>query len=112
MSTMSKSIKRVTKEALVIGESSLSAYSKSKSPHKFRQSQLFACLVLKEHLRMNYRSVHSFLSEFGEVRKMLGLKVVPHFTTLQKAGARLLKKGAVRSLLEETLFLYSIKKAG
>ena len=110
MSTLSKSIKKVAKEALVIGEGCFKSYSCSISPQTYRQSQLFACLALKEHLQLDYRGISEFLRDFKEIRDVLGLNSVPHFTTLQKSGARLLNKGAVRSLLEETLFLYTVKK--
>jgi hypothetical protein len=86
----SKSTLIVAQEALKAGQESLSDYRHRKSPHKFTQPQLFACLVVKEFRRMDYRGIWVLLQEWAELRKILGLNKVPHFTTLCAAAQRLL----------------------
>jgi len=99
----SKSPRKVARVALAAGKEAFSDYSHRFSPHKFTQPQLFACLVLKEFEKKDYRGIAQLLEDWPELRQVMGLKFVPHFTTLQKASQRLLKVKHVRSLLKETL---------
>src|SRR5256885_1014732 len=101
----SKSPRMVAMVALAAGKEAFSDYSHKYSPKKFTQPQLFACLVLKEFEKKDYRGVAQLLAEWSELRHALGLRFVPHFTTLQKASVRLLKLGHVRPLVECTVRL-------
>ena len=101
----SKSPWTVARVALAVGKDAFSDYSHRYSPHKFTQPQLFACLVLKEFEKKDYRGIAKLLSEWSALREALGLRFVPHFTTLQKASVRLLKLKHVRSLVERTVRL-------
>ena len=58
------------------------------SPKKFTQHQLFACLVLKNFLRTDYRGLAAYLEDHPALLAILELKQVPHFTTFQKAAHR------------------------
>ena len=86
--------------ALAAGKEAFSDYSHVYSPHKFTQPQLFACLVLKEFEKKDYRGITQFLLDCPDPAAVLELKSVPHFTTLQKASGRLLKQKHVRRLIE------------
>lgn len=66
----------------------LADYSHPKSPRKFTQPQLFACLILKAHLGCTYRRIEELLILMPEVRDAVGLKDVPRFTTLQMFADR------------------------
>src|SRR6266516_3639081 len=101
----SKSPRMVAMVALAAGKEAFSDYSHQFSPRKFTQPQLFACLVLKEFETKDYRGVAQLLTDCSDLRDAIGLKVVPHFTTLQKASRRLLKLAPVRKLLAETVRL-------
>ncbi len=92
MSTTSKSPRRVLKTAYAVAQRTLPAYSHRFSPKKFTQHQLFACLVLKEFLKTDYRGLVEFLADCDSLRAAIELEHVPHFTTVQKAADRLLKK--------------------
>ncbi len=94
MSTTSKSPRRVLKTAYAVAQHALPAYSHRFSPKKFTQHQLFACLVLKEFLKTDYRGVVQVLEDCDSLRAAIELECVPHFTTVQKAADRLLKKNA------------------
>lgn len=89
--------------ALATGKEAFSDYSHKYSPKKFTQPQLFACLVLKEFEKKDYRGVCALLADCSDLRQVIGLAAVPHFTTLQKASRRLLRQDRVRRLLADTV---------
>jgi Transposase DDE domain len=99
----SKSPRMVAMVALATGKEAFSDYSHIYSPHKFTQPQLFACLVLKEFEKKDYRGITQLLADWPDLRNAIGLRSIPHFTTLQKASRRLLKLTHVRRLLGETI---------
>jgi hypothetical protein len=91
---MTKSPRRVAREALALAREALPAYSCPTSRHDYTQPQLFAILALKTFLKTDYRGVVAFLADFPELRADLGLAKVPHHSTLSYAERRLLEKGA------------------
>jgi hypothetical protein len=99
----SKSPRKVAMVALAAGKEAFSDYSHVNSPKKFTQPQLFACLVLKEFERKDYRGVCELLVDCSDLRQAIGLRHVPHWTTLQKASRRLLALPLVRKLLADTV---------
>jgi hypothetical protein len=107
MRTLSKSPLNVARHALRLAKEHLRPYARRHSPRVYTQPQLFVCLVLKTFFRKDYRGITAILQDFDALRAYLGLKSVPHFTTLQKASKRLLRtpvarrlfQGAVRRLL-------------
>lgn len=105
MSKTSKSPRKVLEVALRTAERSLPEYSHEFSPKKFTQHQLFACLVLKSFLKTDYRGVAEHLRDCPSLGATIGLTKVPHFTTLQKAARRLLKRKDVDQLVGSTLKL-------
>ena len=105
MSKTSKSPRKVLDVALKAAQQSFPAYSHEFSPKKFTQHQLFACLVLKSFLKTDYRGVVEHLKDCPAQAESVGLTKVPHFTTLQKAAKRLLKRKGVDQLIGATLKL-------
>jgi hypothetical protein len=103
MSQTSKSPLAVARAALAVGADVLPAYAHRFSPRRYTQPQLFACLVLKTFLRTDYRGVAQLLADLPDLRAALGLKAVPHFTTLQKASDRLLRQPKADRLLRATV---------
>ena len=91
---MTKDPIALARAALEVGEAALAPYSHPKSPHKYTQPQLFALLVLRQFFRLDYRGLVAWLRRWTELREALGLKRVPHYSTLCYAEDRLLKKGA------------------
>jgi hypothetical protein len=90
MRTMSKSVLRVAREALAVGRAALPAYGSPYSRHDYTQPQLFALLVLKQFLRTDYRGLVALVAEWRELRRALGLRKVPHYSTLAHASCRIL----------------------
>jgi len=103
MSNTTKSPKKVAMAALLVASRALPNYAHQFSPKKFTQPQLFACLVLKTIFKTDYRGITFFLADMPNLRRILGLKFVPHFTTLHKASQRLLKQSNITSLLSLTI---------
>src|SRR5260221_10710485 len=93
MRSMTKSTLTLAREARALAESALPRYSSPFSRKEYTQHQLFAVLVLRQFLRMDYRGIVQLLSEWAELREALGLQRVPHYSTLCYAEQRLLKGG-------------------
>jgi hypothetical protein len=81
-------IVKLVKLALRLARRHLADYSHPKSPQKFTQPQLFACLILKAHLDQTYRKTEELLNLMPAVREAIGLEEVPRFTTLQTFADR------------------------
>jgi hypothetical protein len=103
MSRTSKSPLRVLRAAYRIAQRSLPAYRHRCSPKKYTQHQLFACLVLKEFFRLDYRGVEALLAENELLRAAIELEHTPDFTTLHKACGRLLRSSPCNKLLDQTI---------
>ncbi len=93
MSTTTKDPLALARVALEVGEAAFAPYSHPKSPHKYTQPQLFAMLALRQFFGVDYRGLIEWLKRWSELREVLGLKRVPHYSTLCYAERRLLKKG-------------------
>lgn len=108
--TTSKSPNRVAAVAYTAAKEALPVYSHKYSPKKFTQPQLAACLVLKEFFTTDYRGIQHILEDSSDLRKILELNEVPHFTTLHKAAQHLLKKRMMRKLLAAVLKMATTAK--
>ena len=98
---MSKSPVAVARVALHIGQAALPLYSSKYSPRTYTQAQLFACLVLRQFFRTDYRGVIAMLNDFRELRQVLGLTQVPHYSTLCYAQRRLMRAGLFHALQQQ-----------
>jgi hypothetical protein len=98
--TTTKSPRRVLQYSYLVGLLTLRLHSNKFSRKDFNQPQLFACLVLKEFLRLDYRKASVLLRDTPDLAAVIELKKVPHFTTLQKAADRLLTWRPARRLLD------------
>jgi hypothetical protein len=88
---------------LAAGAKTLRPYAHRHSPKKYSQPQLFACLVLKTFFKTDYRGLSALLADLSDLRRVLGLRCAPHWTTLHKAAGRLLVRRRVRRLLGFTV---------
>src|ERR1017187_3832596 len=103
MSITSKSPRKVALIAWAVAKEALPAYSHRFSPKRFTQHQLFVCLVLKAFYKTDYRGIAAILADRPDLCASFELAKVPHYTTLQKASVRLLKKANAQSLLTRTV---------
>lgn len=79
----------LAKAAYELARAALPAYSSPFSRKDFTQAQLWACLVLMEFCKTDYRGVVAYLQDFAELRQALHLSRIPHYSTLCKAKERL-----------------------
>jgi hypothetical protein len=86
--TTTESLIDLARSALKAAKETLPTYSSPKSRHDFTQPQLAAMLALKRILRTNYRGLVATLAEWPELRRALGLRKVPHYSTLCYAARR------------------------
>lgn len=105
MAISSKSPRKVLLVAHEAAKRSMPPYYHRFAPKKFTRHQLFACLVLKTFLKLDYRGVQQLLIDSPPLCVCIGLTAVPHWTTLHKNAERLLGARAVKKLLESTLTL-------
>jgi hypothetical protein len=103
--TTLKSPNNVARLAYLTAKQSMPAYRTIKSPKKFSQHQLVACLVLKEFFKKDYRGITEILHDSSDLQRILELEEIPHYTTLQKAAQRLTKKNILDKLIKEILSL-------
>ena len=80
-------------------------YSNKFSKRKYTQRQHLVLLLFKERLRLTYRDVVQLTELMPELLKLLKLRQVPHFTTLQKFFARFSHRLFDR-LLRKTLVFF------
>ena len=99
----SKSPRRVLQVAYESARQALPAHRHKFSPKKFTQPQLLACLVLKEFSRLDYRGLAAHLADHPDLRALIDLEAVPHFTTFQKAAQRLLAAVPGRRMFDAVL---------
>lgn len=102
MSITSRSPRKVARVALAVGERSLPRYAHKFAPKSYTQAQLLACLVIKAFWSADYRTAAAWLEDHPTLCADLGLRRVPHYTTLQKAQRRLLRFDLVRSMLGQS----------
>lgn len=95
--------RRVLHTAYEAARAALPDHRHKYSPKKFTQPQLLACLVLKEFLRVDYRGLAAHLADHPALCWSIGLKAVPHYTTFQKAAARLLAVRPGRLMFDAVL---------
>jgi len=93
MSTMTRSPLEFARLAYSVGKASLTPYSTKFSRKDYVQAQHFALLSLRLFFKVDYRKAVQMVAEWSDLREVLELKKVPHWTTLEKAHKRLLKKG-------------------
>jgi hypothetical protein len=91
--SMTKSPVDLAREALRVGRAGLPRYASRFSKKDFTQPQLFAILVLRQFFKTDYRGIVRLLHDLSDLRRTLGLKKIPHYSTLCYAEKRLLKKG-------------------
>jgi len=99
MSKTTKDPIKLVKVALEAGSKTLAPYSHAKSPQKYRQEQVFAILVLRQFYRLDYRGIVAMLKDWTELREAIGIKKVPHYSTLCYAEDRILKKMHLQDFL-------------
>lgn len=89
---MTKSPLALAQTALETAQRAIPAYSSAYSRHDFTQPQLFTLVVLRQFLKTDYRGLIQMLADWSDIRNLLKLAKLPHYSTLCYAEKRLLKK--------------------
>jgi hypothetical protein len=74
--------------SLQLSRKYVDSYSHKFSPQRFTQEQLLTCLILKAYLKTTYRGIIEFLETSESLKKQLGLRCLPHYSTLKKFADR------------------------
>lgn len=98
---MTKSPLALAQVALEIGRAAFPPYSSKFSPRIYTQAQHFACLVLMQFFKTDYRGICELLSDFAELRDALELKRIPNFSTLCYAHQRLMRHAFFLALQDQ-----------
>ncbi|CDI04958.1 hypothetical protein [Candidatus Nitrosotenuis uzonensis] len=93
----------------IIKRARIPPYLHRKSNHVFTVWQHLILLVLRQYECKSYRRFVEFLQEAFGVGEFLGLSRIPHYTTLQKAAARL-THGIMIRILESFVIHARIRK--
>ncbi len=75
-------------------------YDSPFSRHDFTRPQLFACLAVRESLRLSYRKTEAFLIDVPDWLASIGMNHAPDHNTLWRAFAALLKPRKVKRALD------------
>ena len=70
------------------------------SRHDFTRPQLFACLVVRESLRLSYRKAEAFLADVPDWLASIGMTQVPDHNTLWRAFGALLATREIKRALD------------
>ncbi len=76
------------------------SYSDSASRHDFTLPQLFACLILREMLKLSYRKTELLLRDSSEWLRDIGMTKAPDHNTLWRAFGVLVKIRRVNRMLD------------
>jgi DDE family transposase len=95
-----KSALQVMLRAYQIAQRVWPDYSSLCSRREFTQPQLFACLAVREVLRLSYRKTEVFLADVPDWLGRIGLRQTPDHNTLWRAFARLLKPAQLGRALD------------
>jgi hypothetical protein len=88
-----RSHRKTFNRAHKLGTRLFKPYAHPCSRQDFTGAQLFACLVLRELLRMSYRKVEVFLIDAPDWCADIGMNGVPDYNTLWRAFGRPVKTG-------------------
>jgi hypothetical protein len=81
-------------------------YRSKFSKHEFNQHQLLTLIIFKEYLGVRYRQICEILGLMGDVKSILGISKIPHYSTLCKFAQRISSKLISRLLKKVTSLFY------
>ncbi len=100
---------KFTITAFKVAKKSLPAYSSKYSKQTYTQHQHLTLLYLKKRLRLNYRDLVQLVELIPKIKEIIGLKNVPHFTTIQKFFQKF-NSSLFGDILKETVELFDIEE--
>ena len=100
---------RTTQLAYSIAKQLVPTYAHPKSPHRFTQKQLVACVLLADYFKMSHRAFTDWLKVTDQICEALELDQIPNHSTLSRTKQRL-GKAKLRELKQQ--FAQSEKTTG
>ena len=97
-----KSPWKVMSVSFAIARELLPDHASKFSRHDFTLAQLFACLALREMLKLSYRKLEATLTDTDWCQR-LGMKSVPDHSTLSRAFNHIAKLGLMNALIERII---------
>jgi len=88
------------RRAFELGQRVWADYDSPFSRHDFTQPQLFACLAVRESLRLSYRKTEAFLADVPDWLASIGMTHAPDHNTLWRALGALLAPRAIKRALD------------
>ena len=85
-------------------------YSCSKSKRVYKQYQHVVIVCLMKHFKFNYRSVIEFLGITHELRNIIGISRLPHYTTIHKFFKRF-STTKMEMILGQTVKMFGISES-
>ena len=98
------------REAHRLASQLLPAYAHPSSRHDFTLAQLFACLVVREMLRLSYRKAEDLLRDAPQWLGDIGLAKAPDHNTLWNAFGRLVEVRRVNRMLDLLAELFAERR--
>jgi Transposase DDE domain/Transposase domain (DUF772) len=98
---------KVMREAHRLGSRTWTGYSNPFSRHDFTLAQLFACLVVREMLKLSYRKTEALLRDSPHWLADIGLKKAPDHNTLWRALGVLVQQRKVDRMLDLQAMLFA-----
>lgn len=94
---MTRSPVALARTALAVAAEAMPAYASKYSKRTYTQHQLLAILALQQFFKTDDRGIVALLQDLPDLCSTLGLRQVPHPTTLFYARQRLGEKGALNA---------------
>ena len=91
--------------ALAVAERVLPERAHKFAPKRYTQPQLFGCLLLKEYLRLDYRSAEEVIGASDRLPGMLQLRHAPDYSTLWRFAQAKVTSELIEQALAETVRL-------
>jgi hypothetical protein len=91
--------------ALTVSKRVMPAHGHKFAPKTYTQPQLLACLLVKEHLRLDYRGAQDLLDLSDGLRQALGLRHAPDHSTLWWFAQHKVTPELLQQALAETVRL-------
>jgi len=85
-------------------------YSCRKSKHVYKQRQHVSIICLMKYFRLHYRSIVQLLEMTPALKTIMGLKRMPHYTTVQKFFRRF-NPSTMESILRQTAKMFGISES-
>lgn len=79
----------IARMAYQLAQANMPLYSHPKSPHRFTQPQLTACVLLAYYLDLSYRAMEEWLLASDQICAVLELSDIPDHTTMARMMHRL-----------------------